>query len=421
MLHDALAAALGPDPGPAVLLVPKDFQRAPLHLADLAHAPMPSLRSIDSPSPQAIESAARILDGARAEGRSVVILAGEGVARHDARGQLAELAERLAARVAVAPDARDTFDNHHPRFAGVTGVMGHPTAQACVESADLCVLVGTRLPHMARVGLERGLRGKMILSIHSEPSFIEGVHLEVGGQLRLALGALLQRLGPATARRSTTAVGEAYLPSAFLPASGPSQALGFREALEAVAGELPADANVFIDAGNTGASAVHHLKSPSRGRYVVALGMGGMGYTFGAAIGAAFANRRRTFVLAGDGAFFMHGLELHTAVEHQLPITFLLFNNHSHAMCYARDQLYFREGNTCNLFQRTRIGAGMAAMFPSLTVLPASSALELGRSVRTSCASEGPSLMEIEVDPNEVAPFTSFLEALSLFDLARSA
>ena len=404
-----------------MLLLPKDVQQAILHPADPSHDPLPSWDSLQSPSPEVIESAARLLDAARADGRSVVILAGDGVARHDARGQLAALADRVGARVVVAPDARDTFDNHDPRFAGVTGVMGHPTARACVESADLCVLVGTRLPHLARVGLEGALRGKTVVSIHFEPSFVDGVQLELGGHLRAALGALLERLGAAPAQRPTTAIREQHLPSAFLPRSGPSQALGFREALEAVAGEIPDDANVFIDAGNTGASAVHYLKSPARGRYVVALGMGGMGYSFGAAIGAAFANRRRTFVLAGDGSFFMHGLELHTAVEHQLPITFLLFNNHSHAMCYARDQLYYREQNTCNLFKRTNIGAGMAAMFPSLSVLSASSAAELEQAVRTSCATTGPSFLEIEVDPNEVAPFTSFLEALSLVDLARSA
>ena len=48
---------------------------------------------------------------------------------------------------------------------------------------------------------------------------------------------------------------------------------------------------MFADAGNTGAAAVHHLPVPGDGRFVVALGMGGMGYSFGAGIGSAFARR----------------------------------------------------------------------------------------------------------------------------------
>ena len=53
------------------------------------------------------------------------------------------------------------------------------------------------------------------------------------------------------------------------------------------------------------------------GRFLVALGMGGMGYSFGAGVGMAFGRKRRTVVIAGDGAFFMHGMEIHTAVEYR--------------------------------------------------------------------------------------------------------
>lgn len=37
---------------------------------------------------------------------------------------------------------------------------------------------------------------------------------------------------------------------------------------------IPAGADIFVDAGNTGAAAVHYLGARQHGRYVVALGMG---------------------------------------------------------------------------------------------------------------------------------------------------
>ena len=73
------------------------------------------------------------------------------------------------------------------------------------------------------------------------------------------------------------------------------------------------------------------------------MGMAGMGYAFGAAIGAACATGRRCVVLAGDGAFFMHGLEIHTAVEHALPITYIMLNNSAHGMCLVRERLLLGE------------------------------------------------------------------------------
>ncbi len=194
--------------------------------------------------------------------------------------------------------------------------------------------------------------------------------------------------------------------------------LSFRDALESVAATLPEDANVFVDAGNTGASAVHWIRCPPRGRFVVALGMGGMGYSFGAAIGAAFANGRRTYVLAGDGAFFMHGLEIHTALEHRLPITFIVFDNTAHGMCFTREHLYYGGDYSYNLFQPSEFAAGLATMFPSLRVLPGTTPSEITESLRN--APPGPAMMSIPVDACEVPPFIPFQEAMTEIDENRA-
>ncbi len=92
------------------------------------------------------------------------------------------------------------------------------------------------------------------------------------------------------------------------------------------------------------------------GRFVVALGMGGMGYSFGAGVGMAFGRRRRTVVIAGDGAFFMHGMEIHTALQYRLPVTFVLFNNNAHAMCVTREQLFYDDLYSYNRFGPSRSG-----------------------------------------------------------------
>ena len=129
---------------------------------------------------------------------------------------------------------------------------------------------------------------------------------------------------------------------------------------------LPDDADIVVDAGNSGAAAIHHLPARRAGRFVVALGMGGMGYSFGAGIGMAFARRRRTIIVAGDGSFFMHGLELHTAIQYRLPVTLVLFNNNAHAMCVTREKLFYDGIYSYNRFTPSNLGAGLAAMFPGL-------------------------------------------------------
>ena len=76
----------------------------------------------------------------------------------------------------------------------------------------------------------------------------------------------------------------------------------YRDAMTVLDSVLPDGVDVVVDAGNIGASAIHYLPVRRDGRFLVALGMGGMGYSFGAGVGVAFGRRRRTVVIAGDGA-----------------------------------------------------------------------------------------------------------------------
>src|ERR1700757_2553950 len=60
----------------------------------------------------------------------------------------------------------------------------------------------------------------------------------------------------------------------------------------------------------------------------------------------------------------MHGMEIHTGPQYRLPVTFLLFDNHAHAMCVTREQLFYGDLYSYNRFGPSRLGAGLATMFP---------------------------------------------------------
>ncbi|MGW8851848.1 thiamine pyrophosphate-dependent enzyme, partial [Streptomyces xiamenensis] len=191
------------------------------------------------------------------------------------------------------------------------------------------------------------------------------------------------------------------------PAAHPAAALDLPTALDVLARRLPENANLVVDAGNTGATTVHRVPAPRRGRFITALGMGGMGHSFGAGIGAALATGAPTYVVAGDGAFYMHGMEIHTAAELALPVTFLIVNNNAHAMCHTREQVFFTGDYTFNLFRPAHIGAGVAALFPGVRAHHATDAAELDRAL--AAPHDGrPVLISIDVDPHQVPPFRPF-------------
>jgi acetolactate synthase-1/2/3 large subunit len=185
----------------------------------------------------------------------------------------------------------------------------------------------------------------------------------------------------------------------------------YRAAMHALDEALPHDADIVVDAGNSGASAIHLLPVRRDGRFVVALGMGGMGFSFGAAIGMCFARRRRTVIVAGDGAFFMHGMEIHTAVQYDLPITVVLLNNNAHAMCVTREQLLFDDQYSYNRFTPSRLGAGLAVMFPGLPSVDVADTAALSAALRDVFARPGPSVVSVECSADEIPPFAPFLAA----------
>src|ERR1700742_2923074 len=339
-LSRALAAAR--TGGAAVLLLPKDIQQAHIDsgVSGDATTDLCALRPIGNPAP--------IVPVLREAQGPVTIIVGEQVARDDARDELEQLRAVLRARVATVPDAKDVAGT--PGYGsssalGVTGVMGHPGVSEAVAASAVCLVVGTRLSVTARTGLDDALASVPTVSMGSASPFVPSTHVHTD-DLRGSLRMLIQALsGPG--RPSGVRVPDAVRHTELAPPACSGPGVRYRDAMAVLDGTLPDGSDIVVDAGNTGAAAIHYLPARRDGRFAVALGMGGMGYSFGAGIGLAFgraAGERpggRTVVIAGDGAFFMHGMEVHTAVQYRLPVTFVLFNNNAHAMCVTREQLFY--------------------------------------------------------------------------------
>jgi acetolactate synthase-1/2/3 large subunit len=399
-LPEAVAAAR--TGGPAVLLLPKNIQQAEIGVNGGVRGF--EMLGTQLGDPQAIACALRHADG------PITIIAGEQVARDDARVELEQLRAMLRARVACVPDAKDvagTPGMGSSSALGVTGVMGHPGVADAIADSALCLLVGTRLSVTSRAGLDDALASVPVLSIGSAPPYLTCTHVhteDLRGSLTLLTGTLSGH-GRPTGTRVPDQVPQTELrPPAFNGAG-----IRYRDAMTVLDAALPDGADVVVDAGNIGASAIHYLPVRRDGRFIVALGMGGMGYSFGAGVGIAFGRRRRTVVIAGDGAFFMHGMEIHTALQYRLPVTFLLFDNHAHAMCVTREQLLYDDLYSYNRFGPSRLGAGLAAMFPGLLSVDVDDIDELPAALRTALDADGPSVVSIECSADEIPPFASFL------------
>ena len=408
-LSEAIAAAR--TGGPAVLLLPKDIQQGYVDCLDqdeLTSDGAHDLRPIGNPAP--------IVPLLRAANGPVTIIVGEQVARDNARAELEALRAVLRAQVATVPDAKDVAGT--PGFGsssslGVTGVMGHQGVAEAVAASAVCLVVGTRLSVTARTGLDDVLATVRTVSIGSAPPYVPTTHVHTD-DLRGSLRMLTQALsGPG--RPIGVRVPDVVRRTELTPSPCDGEGVRYRDAMVVLDDALPDGADIVVDAGNTGAAAIHYLAARRGGRFAVALGMGGMGYSFGAGIGMAFGRANggrpggRTVVIAGDGAFFMHGMEVHTAVQYRLPVTFVLFNNNAHAMCVTREQLFYDDLYSYNRFRPSRLGAGLAAMFPGLTSVDVTDFKGFAAAMRAGLDVDGPAVVSVECAADEMPPFAPFL------------
>jgi acetolactate synthase-1/2/3 large subunit len=214
-LPKAIAAAR--TGGPAVFLLPKNVQQGSVPMNGCivenssvvangsgavngrAHEKAEQMRGrLGNPHPMA--RAVRGADG------PITIIAGEQVARHDARAELEQLRAVLRARVATVPDAKDvagTPGMGSSSALGVTGVMGHPGVAAAVADSALCLLVGTRMTVTARTGLEDALASVPTISIGSAAPYLPCTHVhtdDLRGSLSLLTLQLSGRARPTRMR-----------------------------------------------------------------------------------------------------------------------------------------------------------------------------------------------------------------------------
>jgi acetolactate synthase-1/2/3 large subunit len=351
---------------------------------------------------------------------------GTGVERSTDPESVRRFAQRASVPVATTMGSLGSFPHEHPLFLGAVGAAGHPSAHAYLnDEADLVVAVGTGLDVMTRRSLDRALARCKLAVVNVDPGQVcrsTTPALVVQADAGRAFRAMLQMLerepfhhgAPEhyvlTRYRSDLAPPPPDSPPA------PAGALLQSEAISLLQAYLPAEGHMLFDAGNCAVAAIHGLEPPRGVSTTIALGMGGMGYAVAGAIGAQLgAVRGRTIVLCGDGAFLMQGFELHTAIEQRLPILFVVFNNGGHGMCVTRQQLMFDGRLECTRYTPVDI-ASLARSLGGEDALWTGSAATMD-SLRacldefTERHQEGPGVLEVVLQREEIPPFGPFLGA----------
>ena len=78
-------------------------------------------------------------------------------------------------------------------------------------------------------------------------------------------------------------------------------------------------------------------------------------------------------------------------------------------MCVTREQLFYDDLYSYNRFRPSRLGSGLAAMFPGLSSVEVDDIDALPAALEQAIAVDGPSVVSIECSADEIPPFAAFL------------
>ncbi|MFZ5479288.1 MAG: thiamine pyrophosphate-binding protein [Myxococcota bacterium] len=416
-LLEAVSIALSGRPGPVVLLVPRDVWSEETGEVTLPRA-LDDLRSVPEPGGDAVDALFSALRGARAP----VAILGPGVERCGAPDTVRAFLDEACIPVVTTMSSLGGFPHDHPRWLGMVGAAGHPSAHAWIEAhADVVVAVGTGLDAMARGPIEAALGRADVYVVDVEPervhAFLPRARLVAGDAARVA--AELRARWETRPFRAPEPDGYRFRrhPSraSGLPPRPGGGALSASRVVAALQEHLPTAGHVLFDAGDCAAAALHGLRVRPGVSTTIALGMGGMGYAIPAAIGAQLGSPEgtRTVVACGDGAFLITGLEVHAAVALRLPILFVVFDNHMHGMCAVRQQLWFGGRLVAAEYPRADLAAVARGLGSPQDLFAASVGDEDGLHEALRDWWDGPprpGVVDVTISVEELPPFAPFLE-----------
>lgn len=328
ILEQAVNLAFDGRPGPVHIAVPGEFG-LPGHDVTNHRRIRLSTRPV-TPDPTRVEEVAALLADAFAKGKSVVCLVGFGAHRSGAAGAVRTFIERFQLPLLTTLDGKGIVDENHPLSIGVFCDSGHASAWKAFMAADVVVAIGNAFNQHATFNYWPELfDGRKLIHINISEGEIDKAYkadAAIVADARLAVEALTAALATRVGEREAPEVdGRDYEHRAILPLPG---AIHPGRMAQIVGRMLPPRAIVLADAGAHLAWLGYYLELEEGQHFRKAGEFGPMaGHTNGA-IGLQLAHPdRRIVVGCGDGCYSLSGFELMTAVEHRLPVIWIIFND----------------------------------------------------------------------------------------------
>lgn len=333
-----------------------------------------------------------------------LFVVGQGVQNDRARSLLANVASRAGIAVATSYNGKGVIDETLPISVGMLGTWGCKAANAALRQADLVVAMGASLgpdymrfcesdflnPRTQRV-MQVDVDARNSGWVYPVEHSITGDAADVLDMLAaLDLGDEKRPKREAWIAENNQKHGYGVIDT-YKTASG---TLHNTEIVRALNKHLTSEHLLTLDAGSNRIWVTGTLCLRTPGQLLAPGGIGGMGWSIPAAVGAKIAKpEKRVIALTGDGGAGMSVAALSTAFAENAPITVVVANNAGLGM--VRDNM--RGPHYGVDYSHTDFA--MIARAMGCRGLSVTRTQDLLPALRESEAGDGPCLIDVAIDP----------------------
>ena len=321
----AFAIANSGRKGPVLIDVPKDVLQAPVDYENPAACEVKRLEKVDDKDLDRLAELIR-------KSKKPLIYSGGGVTASESFRELRKLIDRckipaVHTIMGIGVLAYEDELNH-----GMVGMHGRVSSNMAIDECDLLIGVGVRFSDRVALNTKRFAPKATVVQMDVDPSEIAknvAVDFSLLGDLKDALNQLVEKLEPMEHKAWRQNIEE-FKKADFVPEGEglrPHHIIGdIRKVFD--------EKLLFVtDVGQNQMWTAQYCGRMEPRRFLTSGGLGTMGFSLGAGIGAAMAQPEESVVVVtGDGGFHMNLNELATAVHYGLDLTIVVLNNQSLGM-----------------------------------------------------------------------------------------
>lgn len=383
-------------PGPVLVDLPVDIQNT---LIDFDYPSRVDIRSYKPTVKGHYVQVKRFVEALKESARPTLCLGG-GVFASGAQKTAIELAELCEIPMVTTMMGIGAVPTEHPLYYGMLGMHGQRSANAAANESDLLILIG------ARVG-DRAVAAPGILEKQTKIVHIDIDPAEIGKNLNVSIPIVgdaknvLQQVLDKMAEVKHPSWVETLDALRSKPNDQSKDGYVNPKRFMRLLSQSAAEDTVFVaDVGQNQIWAANHCII-RKGRFLTSGGMGTMGYSLPAAIGAKMADPTRPVIVScGDGSFQMQMNELGTLCQNQIDLKIIVMKNNYLGMVNELQKKNYNGNCVAVQLDGSPDFVKLAAAYgiPARSVC---SDAEAEEALKEFLSSSGPYLLECVVDENE--------------------